>query len=168
MGLEGTTAIVTGSARGLGEAYVRVLASEGAHVVIADLLEEEGRALAADLGSQATFERLDVTDQGQWRVLVAVDDATRLAYVEVLPDQTAPTAVGFLRRAIAWFAEQGITVREVMTDNGSAYKSFAWAGACADEFHITHIRTRPYRPRTNGKAERFIQTNALGSSLARP
>lgn len=91
-------------------------------------------------------------------VHVAVDDATRLAYVEVLPDQTAPTAVGFLRRAIAWFAEQGITVREVMSDNGSAYVSFDWAKACATEFHVRHIRTRPYRPRTNGKAERFIQT----------
>ncbi|MDQ1250475.1 MAG: Transposase InsO family protein [Actinomycetota bacterium] len=91
-------------------------------------------------------------------VHVAVDDATRLAYVEVLGDQTAATAVGFLRRAIAWFAEQGITVREVMSDNGSAYVSFDWAKACANEFHVTHIRTRPYRPRTNGKAERFIQT----------
>jgi len=91
-------------------------------------------------------------------VHVAVDDATRLAYVEVLPDQTAPTAVGFLRRAITWFAEHGITVREVMTDNGSAYVSFDWARACTHEFHVTHIRTRPYRPRTNGKAERFIQT----------
>lgn len=92
-------------------------------------------------------------------VHVAVDDATRLAYVEVLPDQAAVTAVGFLRRAIAWFAEQGITVKEVMTDNGSAYVSFDWARACGkDDLNITHIRTRPYRPRTNGKAERFIQT----------
>lgn len=91
-------------------------------------------------------------------VHVAVDDATRLAYVEVLADQTAATAIGFLRRAIAWFTEQGITVREVMTDNGSAYVSQQWAKACTTEFHVTHIRTRPYRPRTNGKAERFIQT----------
>lgn len=99
------------------------------------------------------------TNKAGWEAVhVAVDDATRLAYVEVLADQTAPTAVGFLRRAIAWFAEQGITVREVMTDNGSAYVSFDWARACQSEFRVTHIRTRPYRPRTNGKAERFIQT----------
>jgi len=69
LGLEGKTAIVTGGARGLGEAYVRVLASEGAHVVIADLLEDEGRVLAAELGDRASFMRLDVTDQAQWRAL---------------------------------------------------------------------------------------------------
>lgn len=71
MDLAGKTAIVTGGARGLGEAYARVLASEGAHVVIADLLEDEGRALAADLGDRGSFVRLDVTDQAQWRSLVA-------------------------------------------------------------------------------------------------
>lgn len=90
-------------------------------------------------------------------VHVAVDDATRLSYVEVLPDQTAATTVGFLRRAIAWFAKHGVTVQEVMTDNGSAYVSRLWAATCA-EAGLVHIRTRPYRPRTNGKAERFIQT----------
>jgi transposase len=90
-------------------------------------------------------------------VHVAVDDASRLAYVEVLSDQTAPTTIGFLQRAIAWFGEHGITVREVMTDNGSAYISAAWASWCSTN-NIVHIRTRPHRPRTNGKAERFIQT----------
>jgi transposase InsO family protein len=90
-------------------------------------------------------------------VHVAVDDATRLAYVEVLPDQTASTTVGFLKRAIAWFAARGVRVQEVMTDNGSAYVSRLWAATCA-EVGLVHIRTRPYRPRTNGKAERFIQT----------
>ena len=90
-------------------------------------------------------------------VHVAIDDASRLAYVEVLADQRGPTAVGFLRRAIAWFAEHGVIVKEVMTDNGSAYVSQIWA----KEFSpgkLAHIRTRPYRPQTNGKAERFIQT----------
>jgi transposase InsO family protein len=90
-------------------------------------------------------------------VHVAVDDATRLSYVEVLPDQTAATTVGFLHRAIAWFARHGVIVQEVMTDNGSAYVSRLWAATCA-EAGLVHIRTRPYRPRTNGKAERFIQT----------
>jgi transposase InsO family protein len=88
---------------------------------------------------------------------VAIDDATRLAFVEVLPDERGPTAAGFLRRAVAWFAERGIRVERVMTDNGSPYVSSAHASACK-ELGIRHLRTRPYRPRTNGKAERFIQT----------
>ncbi len=88
---------------------------------------------------------------------VAIDDATRLAYVEVLADERGATAVGFLRRAIAWFAGQGIEVERVMTDNGSPYVSAAHAGACR-KLGLRHLRTRPYRPRTNGKAERFIQT----------
>lgn len=90
-------------------------------------------------------------------VHVCVDDTSRVAYVEVLPDERAVTCVGFLQRAIAWFAERGITIERVMTDNGPGYKSKAWADYCADA-EIKHLRTRPYRPRTNGKAERFIQT----------
>jgi transposase InsO family protein len=88
---------------------------------------------------------------------VAVDDATRLAFVEVLADERGETAVGFLRRAIAWFAERGVRIERVMTDNGSPYVSAVHAGACR-ELGLRHLRTRPYRPRTNGKAERFIQT----------
>lgn len=90
-------------------------------------------------------------------VHVAVDDTSRLAYVEILDDEKATTCVGFLRRAIAWFADQGIVVQRVMTDNGPGYKSRLHAQAVAD-LEIKHLRTRPYRPRTNGKAERFIQT----------
>jgi transposase InsO family protein len=90
-------------------------------------------------------------------VHVCVDDTTRLAYVEVLPDEKAVTAVAFLARAVAWFAERGVTVERVMTDNGAPYKSALWATWCADH-DLRHLRTRPYRPRTNGKAERFIQT----------
>ena len=98
------------------------------------------------------------TKRAGWEAVhVAVDDASRLAYAEVLPNQTATTTVGFLTRAIAWFAEHGITVREVMTDNGSPYISELWA-AEINHRRLIHIRTRPYRPRTNGKAERFIQT----------
>ena len=88
---------------------------------------------------------------------VCVDDATRLAYVEVLPDERGETAVGFLHRALAWFAERGVRVERVMTDNGSPYVSAVHASACR-ELGIRHLRTQPYRPRTNGKAERFIQT----------
>jgi transposase InsO family protein len=93
-----------------------------------------------------------------WDVVhVAVDDTSRLAYVEILDDETGTTCVGFLRRAIAWFATQGITVQRVMTDNGTGYRSKVHAAAVA-ELEIKHLRTRPYRPRTNGKAERFIKT----------
>jgi transposase InsO family protein len=88
---------------------------------------------------------------------VCVDDATRLAYVEVLADQRAETAIGFLRRATRWFSQMGITVERVMTDNGSCYRSTAHAAACR-ELGLRHLRTQPYRPQTNGKAERFIQT----------
>ncbi len=90
-------------------------------------------------------------------VHVCVDDATRLAYVEVLPDERALTAAAFLRRAAGWFACHGVRIRQVMTDNGSGYVSRDFAGAVA-ALRTKHIRTRPYRPRTNGKAERFIQT----------
>jgi transposase InsO family protein len=88
---------------------------------------------------------------------VMVDDATRLAYVELLPDERGETAAGFLRSGVAWFAERGVRVQRVMTDNGSPYLSTVHARACR-ELGLRHLRTRPYRPRTNGKAERFIQT----------
>jgi len=90
-------------------------------------------------------------------VHVAIDDATRLVYVEVLEDEKAVTATGFLRRAIAHFAAFGIRVERLMTDNGPAYLSIVHALACRT-LGIKHLRTRPYRPRTNGKAERFIRT----------
>ena len=90
-------------------------------------------------------------------VHVAIDDATRLAYVEVLEDEKAATAVGFLRRAVAHFAAFGIRVERLMTDNGNAYRSAIHALACK-ALRIKHLRTRPYPPRTNGKAERFIRT----------
>jgi transposase InsO family protein len=88
---------------------------------------------------------------------VCVDDTTRLAYVEVLPDERGPTAAGFLERAVAWFSERGVSVERVMSDNGSCYVSREHARACR-QLGLHHLRTRPYRPRTNGKAERFIQT----------
>jgi transposase InsO family protein len=90
-------------------------------------------------------------------VHVCVDDATRLAYVEVLPDEKGATAAGFLRRAVAWLKGMGITVERVLSDNGSCYRSGVHSRACA-ELGMRHLFTRPYRPRTNGKAERFIQT----------
>src|SRR3954452_4626360 len=90
-------------------------------------------------------------------VHVCVDDATRLAYVEVLSDEKATTAAAFLKRALAFYGRHGIDVERVMTDNGSAYRSTLHAIACR-AMGLRHLRTRPYRPRTNGKAERFIRT----------
>jgi transposase InsO family protein len=90
-------------------------------------------------------------------VHVCVDDATRFAYAEVLKDERATTAVGFLRRAVRFLARHGVTVERVMTDNGSAYVSTMHAVACRT-LGIKHLRTRPRRPQTNGKAERFIRT----------
>jgi transposase InsO family protein len=98
-------------------------------------------------------------------VHVCVDDATRLVYVEVLEDEKALTAVGFLRRAVAHFASFGIRVERLMTDNGSAYRATIHALACK-ALAIKHLRTRPYRPRTNGKAERFIRTLLAGWAYA--
>jgi transposase InsO family protein len=90
-------------------------------------------------------------------VHVCIDDATRIAYVEVLTDEKATTAVAFLGRALEFYRRHGIRVERLMTDNGSAYRSTVHALAC--RLHgIRHLRTRPYRPRTNGKAERFIRT----------
>ncbi len=98
-----------------------------------------------------------VGDAGWEFVHVAVDDHSRLAYAEVLTDEKALTAIAFLKRALEFFAGHGVSVQRVMTDNGSPYVSHVHAAACS-EFQLKHLRTRPYRPRTNGKAERFIQT----------
>jgi transposase InsO family protein len=97
------------------------------------------------------------TGAGWEFVHVAVDDTTRLAYVEILDDETGPTCVAFLRRAVAYYAAHGITVERVMTDNGTGYRSKVHR-AGVERLGIKHLRTQPYRPRTNGKAERFIQT----------
>ncbi len=94
---------------------------------------------------------------GWEHVHVCIDDATRLAYVEVLATNAQHDAIAFLTRAVAWFAARGVRVQRVMSDNGSAYLARAFARACAT-LGLRHLRTRPYTPRTNGKAERFIQT----------
>jgi transposase InsO family protein len=113
-------------------------------------------------GSRASQRKVTIngrrTGAAGWEfVHVCIDDATRLAYVEVLEDEKAATAVAFLRRAVAHFRAYGICVERVMTDNGSAYRAVIHALACR-ALGIKHLRTRPYRPRTNGKAERFIRT----------
>jgi len=98
---------------------------------------------------------------------VAIDDASRLAYTEILPSLGKEDATGFLRRALAWYARLGVKVERVMTDNGSAYRSKLFAKALQDA-GARHVRTRPYTPRTNGKAERFIQTSLREWAYAKP
>lgn len=94
-------------------------------------------------------------------VHVAIDDATRLAYVEVLDDERATSVVGFLERAVSWFTARGVHTQRVMTDNGPGYLSHLHADTCR-RIGVRHLRTRPYRPQTNGKGERFIQTLTRG------
>jgi transposase InsO family protein len=103
-----------------------------------------------------------------WEALhVCIDDASRLAYSEILPDEKKESAIGFLGRALAWLASQGVSVERVMTDNGSAYRSTAFRAAVTAA-GARHKRTRPYTPRTNGKAERFIQTSLREWAYAQP
>jgi transposase InsO family protein len=93
-----------------------------------------------------------------WEYLhVAVDDRSRLAYSELLPDERKASAIAFLDPASAWFGRHGVTIERVMSDNGNAYRSHAFRDACATA-GVRHVRTKPYALRTNGKAERFIQT----------
>jgi len=100
-------------------------------------------------------------------VHVCVDDCTRLAYVEVLSDERKEAVTGFLQRAVAWFGDQGVMIERLMTDNGPAYRSALHRRACG-ALGIRHLFTRPYRPRTNGKAERFIRTLLDGWAYKRP
>jgi transposase-like protein len=121
-----------------------------------------GHRIVGRQGQRRNPARLDAAgiarkSVGYECVHVCVDDATRLAYVEVLPDEKSPTAIGFLKRALAFYHSHGIVVERLMTDNGSAYRSIAHALACR-ALGVKHTYTRPYRPQTNGKAERFIRT----------
>jgi len=101
------------------------------------------------------------TSHGTCFLHTVVDDYSRVGYIEAHDDETAVTAAAVLERAVAWFAERGVTVQRVLTDNGGCYRSRLWAETCA-ELDIKHKRTRPYRPQTNGKVERFHRTLAEG------
>ena len=95
-----------------------------------------------------------------------IDDHSRVAYSEAHDDETATTAVAVLHRAVEWFTDRGVTVERVLSDNGGAYRSHLWRGTC-EELSITPKRTRPYRPQTSGKVERFHRTMADGWAYAR-
>jgi transposase InsO family protein len=120
------------------------------------------------IGHRITGRRAHRSRGVGWEVLhVAIDDASRLAYSELLPDEKKETVCGFLDRTLAFFKVHGAAVERVMTDNGSAYNSHAFRAAIAAA-GLRHLRTRPYTPRTNGKAERFIQTSLREWAYAAP
>ncbi|MEQ9836365.1 MAG: IS481 family transposase [Roseitalea porphyridii] len=133
--------------------YERAAPGELIHIDTKKLGRIEG------IGHRITGDRRSQKKGIGWDLVhVCVDDASRLAYTEVLPDEKKESACAFLTRALAFFAAHGVTVARVMTDNGSAYRSHDFRHLCAAA-GLRHIRTRPYTPRTNGKAERFIQTS---------
>jgi transposase InsO family protein len=107
---------------------------------------------------RVTGDPRDSVNGAGWEALhLAIDDHSRLTYTEVLPDEGKHSSIAFTLRALTWFADHGVVARRLMTDNGPAYRSKLFRYAC-EALQIRHVRTRPYRPQTNGKAERFVQT----------
>jgi transposase InsO family protein len=148
--------------------YERERPGELIHVDVKKLGRIERGAGKRITGGHSHYKRTFTDRDGHRRtttgweyVHIAIDDATRLAYAEVLGDETARTAIGFLGRAVRFFRRYGIRAERVLTDNGSAYRSAVHAIACRI-LGLTHLRTRPRRPQTNGKAERFIRTLLAG------
>jgi transposase InsO family protein len=144
--------------------YERERPGELVHIDVKKLGRIQGGAGKRVFGGSSHYNRTFTDREGKRRttvgwdyVHVAVDDATRLAYAEVLDDEKASTAIGFLTRATAFYRRHGVIVERVLTDNGSPYRSAVHALACR-ALGIRHLRTRPRRPQTNGKAERFIRT----------
>jgi transposase InsO family protein len=144
--------------------YERERPGELIHIDVKKLGRIQGGAGKRVFGGSSHYNRTFTDRAGKRRntvgwdyVHIAIDDCTRLAYAEVLRDEKATTAIAFLRRAVAFFERHGIHVERLLTDNGSPYRSTIHAIACRT-LGIRHLRTRPRRPQTNGKAERFIRT----------
>ena len=147
----------------------RIQALEPAEPVRRYEREQPGELIHIDIKKLGRFERVGHRITGDrkgqsnsrgvgWEfVHVCIDDASRVAFSQILPDEKKASAVAFLKAAVAYYASLGVRVARVMTDNGSCYKAFDFRGACRD-LGLNHIRTKPYTPKTNGKAERFIQT----------
>jgi transposase InsO family protein len=130
------------------------------HAAVGDLLHLDTKKLGRirGLGHRITGQRQHRARGIGWEVLhIAIDDHSRVAYMELLDDERGATMSAFLRRALRWFRARGVRVRRVLTDNGSGYVSRSFRATCRG-LQVVHRRTRPYTPRTNGKAERFIQT----------
>jgi transposase InsO family protein len=145
--------------------YERSRPGELVHIDVKKLgrIRGVGHRISGSRASQAKTRRQGrLRDIRGWEfVHIAIDDYSRLAYAEVLDDETAATAAAFLRRAVAFYRSYGITVERVLTDNGACYRAVLHALACR-RLGIRHLRTRPRRPQTNGKAERFIRTLLAG------
>ncbi len=132
--------------------YEKKRAGELVHLDIKKLARIRG------VGHRITGRRQDRKRGVGWEFAhVAIDDASRVAYVEILENERSVSAQAFLQRVLAFFADRGVTIQRILTDNGSCYVAKTFARLC-QELGLKHSRTRPYRPRTNGKAERFIQT----------
>ena len=141
--------------------------------------EKPGDMIHLDIKKLGRFEQIghritgDRTGQSNNRgvgwefVHVCIDDNSRISFSQILPDEKAVSAIAFLKAALAYYKSLGVTVRRVMTDNGSCYKSHAFRDLCR-ELKLKHIRTKPYTPKTNGKAERFIQTALREWAYAKP
>jgi transposase InsO family protein len=138
-----------------------------------DLLHVDTKKLGriAGVGHRITGRTAGVHHQqagtGWEHLHIAIDDYSRVAYVELLPDDRALSVGAFLRRALRWFRDRGVRVRRVLSDNGSGYRSHSFRATCRG-LHVVHRRTRPYTPRTNGKAERFIQSALREWAYVRP
>ena len=134
--------------------YEREHPGELIHVDIKKLgrFERTGHRITGDRKGQSNSRGI-----GWEYVHVAIDDASRIAFTQIMPDETKTSATLFLKAALAYYQKLGVKVRRVMSDNGSCYRSFAFAKLCKRR-KLRHIRTKPYTPKTNGKAERFIQT----------
>jgi transposase InsO family protein len=140
------------------------------HSAVGDMVHLDTKKLGriTSLGHRITGDKRGQRHGAGWEVVhVAVDDHSRVAYVEVLADERSDTARAFVRRALAWFRRHGVCVRRILTDNGSCYRSTSFRATCR-ALQLTHHRTRPYTPRTNGKAERFIQTLLREWAYVRP
>ena len=142
--------------------YERAAAGELLHIDIKKLGRIDG------VGHRISGDRTKNRNRGiGWdTVHLAIDDHSRVSFAQVLPDETALSCVQFLRQAVAHYASLGVRIERVMTDNGTGYKN-TFKAAC-DELGIRHIKTRPYTPQTNGKAERFVQTSLREWAYARP
>ena len=148
--------------------YERKRCGEMIHLDIKKLgrFNRTGHRITGDRTRQSN-QRSNGTAPGWEYVHVAIDDHSRLSFSQIHVDEKAVSAVAHLRAAVAWYSRMGVTVERVMTDNGACYTSKAFAAACRD-LGIQHVRTKPYTPRTNGKAERFIQTALREWAYARP
>jgi transposase InsO family protein len=149
--------------------YERQTPGELIHIDIKNLgrFEQIGHRITGDRTSQRRAPGQRASGSGWEFVHVCIDDASRIAFSQILPDEKKESAIAFLKAALAYYKSLGGTVTAVMSDNGACYKAFAFRDFCRD-LGLKHIRTKPYTPKTNGKAERFVQTSLREWAYAQP